>query len=134
MATPPSFSPATALRLIRPKQWIKNAFVFAPLIFARELFHPDLFLLALRAFVAFCFTASAVYIVNDFADLESDRTHPEKKFRPLAAGTIRPSHAWILFALLLILNASVVSGMNRRFLVLLVTYFVMNIAYSWKLR
>src|SRR5512143_2655969 len=131
MATPPSFSPATALRLIRPKQWIKNAFVFAPLIFARELFDPGLFLLALRAFVAFSFTASAVYIVNDFADLESDRTHPEKKHRPLAAGTVRPSHAWILFGVLLIVAVLVASGMNRRFLTLLAAYFLANLAYSW---
>lgn len=134
MATTPAFSPSQIFRLLRPKQWIKNGFVFAPLIFARELFDPGLFLLALRGFVAFCFTASAVYIVNDFADLESDRTHPEKKHRPLAAGTVRPSHAWILFGVLLIAAALVASGMNPRFLALLVTYFLLNLAYSWKLR
>ncbi len=134
MPTSPVFSPAQMLRLLRPKQWVKNGFVFAPLIFARELFDPGLVLLALRGFVAFCLTASAVYILNDFADLESDRTHPEKRNRPLAAGTIRPSHAWVIFGLLLIAAALLVSGMNRRFLALLVTYFLMNLAYSWRLR
>lgn len=134
MGTTPSFSPSQVLRLIRPKQWIKNGFVFAALIFARELFDPDLFLLALRAFLAFCFTASAVYILNDFADLESDRAHPEKKHRPLAAGTIRVAHAWTVFALLLAATAATVAGMSHRFVFLLGTYFMMNLAYSWKLR
>lgn len=130
----PPFSLTQSVRLIRPKQWIKNGFVFAPLIFARELFNPALFLLALRAFLGFCCIASAVYIINDFADLESDRAHPEKKHRPLAAGTIRVSHAFIILVLLLIAATAIVAGMEGRFLVLLGTYFGVNLAYSWKLR
>ena len=84
------------LLLMRPKQWIKNVFVFAPLIFSRELF-TDAFLNALMAFAAFSLTASAVYIVNDIADAEADRLHPEKRYRPLAAKTIRDGR-WKLLA------------------------------------
>jgi 4-hydroxybenzoate polyprenyltransferase len=134
MRTTPSFSLTQSFRLIRPKQWIKNAFVFAPLIFARELFNQPSFILALRAFVAFCCTASAVYIINDLADLESDRAHPEKKHRPLAAGTLSISNALVIMALLLLGAAVSAAGMDGRFLVLLGTYFVINLAYSWKLR
>src|SRR5512135_3069275 len=130
----PPFSLTQSVRLIRPKQWIKNGFVFAPLIFAMELFNPALFLLALRAFLGFCCIASADYIINDFADLESDRAHPEKKHRPLAAGTIRVPHALMILALLLIATGAVVAGMSLRFVVLLGTYFAINLAYSCKLR
>ncbi len=134
MNSAPPFSLSQIVRLIRPKQWIKNGFVFAALIFARELFDQTMFLLALRAFMAFCCIASAVYIINDFADLEADRAHPEKKNRPLAAGTIRVSHAFMTLAVLLIAATAIVAGMNGRFLLLLGTYFVINLAYSWKLR
>ena len=75
-----------AVALLRPKHWIKNVIVFAPLIFGKGLLNPSQALTSLRAFVAFCLTASAVYILNDIADVESDRAHPEKKNRPLASG------------------------------------------------
>ena len=77
-----------AIKLIRPKQWIKNGFVFAPLVFAKELFQPDPLLLTVRTFAAFCLTASMVYIINDMIDVEADRAHPKKRLRPLAARTI----------------------------------------------
>jgi 4-hydroxybenzoate polyprenyltransferase len=128
------FSMLQAVRLIRPKQWIKNGFVFASLVFARELFDLPLLLLTLRAFAAFCCAASAVYIVNDFADLDSDRAHPEKKHRPLAAGTISPPHALAVLALLLAAAVLIAAGMDSRFQIILGTYFVINLAYSWRLR
>ncbi len=128
------FSLLQDLRLLRPKQWIKNGFVFAPLVFARELFEPSLLLLTLRAFAAFCCTASAVYIINDFADLESDRAHPEKKYRPLAARTIGTPHALTLLTLLLAAAVVGAAGMDIRFQFILGAYFAINLAYSWKLR
>ena len=121
-------------KLIRPKQWVKNFFVFAPLIFAKELFHSGPFFTALKAFVAFCLTASAVYIINDIADVEADRAHPEKKARPLAAGTISLSQAFLLLLLLLTIDAFVVLGMDVRFVMILGTYFVVNLVYSFKLK
>jgi len=134
MGSQPSFHLSEAIRLIRPKQWLKNIFVFAPLVFAKHLFEPDAFLLALRAFGAFCLTASCVYIINDIADLKADRLHPEKRKRPLAARTLTITHALFLLAVLLALDAVVAAGMDLRYLILLVMYFLMNLAYSIKLR
>jgi 4-hydroxybenzoate polyprenyltransferase len=134
MQSRPTFLAQEAIRLIRPKQWLKNAFVFAPLIFAKQLFEADAFLLALRAFGAFCLTASCVYIINDIADLKADRLHREKKFRPLAAGTMIIAQALLLLTVLLALDVMVTAGMDLRFIILLVMYFLMNFAYSIKLR
>ncbi len=121
------------LKLIRPKQWLKNMFVFAPLIFARELF-TETFFTALQAFAAFSFTASAVYIVNDIADVEADRAHPVKRFRPLAARTVGMQEAIILMVLLVALVFFLVWRMNGRFVTILIVYFLINLAYSFKLK
>jgi len=123
-------SPREALKLIRPKQWVKNAFVLAPLIFAKELFLPEPVGLALRAVVAFCLTASAVYILNDMLDVKADQHHPVKRFRPLAAGTISFFQAAVLAVLLLAIVGLVCIGMDRRFVLVLCAYMVLNLAYS----
>lgn len=122
------------IKLIRPKQWIKNFFVIAPAVFARELFHPDAATLTLRAFLGFCFTASAVYVINDIVDVEADRAHPEKKHRPIAAGRISTGEALGIVAALLGLVVILMSGMNLRYCVIVALYFVMNLAYSYKLK
>jgi 4-hydroxybenzoate polyprenyltransferase len=123
-----------AIRLIRPQQWIKNLFVLAPLIFSRELFlmQPDL--LALRAFCAFCLTASAVYIINDIIDVEADRAHPRKRHRPIAAGTISIPTALFLLFVLLVADILLIWGMSDQFLLIVGAYFVMNLAYTFKLK
>jgi 4-hydroxybenzoate polyprenyltransferase len=121
-------------RLTRPKQWVKNFFVFAPLIFAKELFFVEPVLAALKAFVTFCFAASAVYIINDIADVEADRAHPEKKFRPLAAGTVSLFGAYVLLGASLTCAAVVAYGMDSRFVLIICLYFIVNLAYSFKLK
>lgn len=121
------------LKLIRPKQWLKNTFVFAPLIFAQELF-TGAFVMALQAFAAFSLTASAVYIVNDMADVEADRVHPEKKNRPLAAGIISTWEAIGLMVVLLAVAVTFVRDMDSRFIVILAFYFILNLGYSFKLK
>lgn len=123
-----------ALRLMRPKQWIKNSFVLAPLIFSKELFDAEPLLTAVMAFAAFCLTASCVYIINDMSDIEADRAHPEKRTRPLASGAISTTQASILLAVLLALSVGLSASMRPRFHLVLITYFVMNIAYSVKLK
>jgi 4-hydroxybenzoate polyprenyltransferase len=123
-----------AVTLLRPKQWIKNLFVFAPLIFARELFLWEPVTLTLRAFAAFCITASAVYIINDMVDLDADRAHPRKRFRPLAARTISTRMAFLLLGLLLLTDVFVVWGMTDKFIMILCAYFFMNLAYTFKLK
>jgi 4-hydroxybenzoate polyprenyltransferase len=129
-----TLNPGAYIKLIRPKQWVKNLFVFAPLVFAKELFELDVVVISLRAFAAFCLTASAVYIINDMLDVEADRTHPKKRFRPLAAGTMSMVEAYILLAVLLLCTGLLVYGMDRRFILILCLYFVMNLAYSIKLK
>ena len=121
------------LKLIRPKQWLKNVFVFAPLVFAQELF-TGAFVKSLMAFAAFSLTASAVYILNDMADVEADRIHPEKRHRPLAAGTIGTMEAIGLMAFLLALTVILVGHMDSRFVALLAFYFLINLGYSFKLK
>lgn len=123
-----------AIKLIRPKQWIKNGFVFAPLVFAKELFLPEPLLLTVRTFAAFCLTASMVYIINDMIDVEADRAHPKKKLRPLAARTISVPAAFGVLALLLVVDVLLVAGMPEKFLLLLGAYFLMNLAYTFKLK
>lgn len=130
----PGFSLRSYVVLIRPKQWIKNLFVFAPLIFAKELFLLHESVLALKAFLAFCFTASAVYVINDVADLEADRAHPEKRNRPIAAGLVPQTGALVVAGLLLALTALLVWDGDPRFIVVLCAYFLINLAYSFKLK
>lgn len=125
---------ATYLKLIRPKQWIKNLFVFAPLIFAKDLFEAALFTTTCRAFVTFCLTASVVYIVNDIADVEADRAHPEKRSRPIASGAVTRMNAWFVAAILLAIDGLILAGMDIHFVVILSIYFVLNLAYSFKLK
>ncbi len=126
--------PVAALRLIRPKQWIKNFIAFAPLIFAKQLFEIHQLLTAVGVFAAFCLTASSVYILNDIADIEADRAHPEKKNRPLASGALSTGTAIIVLAVLLIIDGFILSTLNYRFVLIAVAYFVLNIAYSFKLK
>ena len=90
----------TYLKLARPKQWIKNGFVLAGIVFAGEIFSPPLILAALLAFAAFCLLSSATYAANDVLDIEEDRKHPLKRLRPVASGTIKPRAALVFSALL----------------------------------
>lgn len=122
------------LALIRPKHWIKNIVVLAPLVFAKEMLDPIQAWTALRAFCAFCLTASAVYVLNDIADAEADRCHPEKKNRPIASGAVTVSRALVILALLLGLDVLLCTTLNAKFTVLLSLYLVLNLAYSWKLK
>ena len=76
------------LQNMRPKQWAKNAFVFAGIVFDQQLDDREPLLRVLAAFVLLCMMASTIYLINDLADLEKDRQHPKKKFRPLASGRL----------------------------------------------
>jgi 4-hydroxybenzoate polyprenyltransferase len=123
-----------AAALIRPKHWLKNLVLFAPLIFAKELFVADQALSVVRAFLAFCLTASAVYIINDIADAESDRAHPVKRNRPIASGRMRVRAALALLAAVAALAAVLCVGMSSQFILLLACYFALNLAYSFRLK
>ncbi len=118
------------IRLIRPSQWIKNGVVLAGLIFAGEAGSPDKVLLAFQALIAFCFLASAVYVINDILDRERDRQHPLKKNRPIAAGKINIGPAFIT-ALLLVTGGLVLAYItNINLLIVGTVYFVLNLFYT----
>ncbi|HTR86361.1 MAG TPA: decaprenyl-phosphate phosphoribosyltransferase [Reyranella sp.] len=122
------------LRLIRPKQWIKNAFVVAPLVFAREYSNLHAIKLAAFAFVMFCVASSACYIVNDIHDVENDRNHPTKRLsRPLAAGLLSVRTAVLLLALFYaVLAAGFV--FQPALIAPIMAYLLLQVAYSFFLK
>ena len=122
--------PVAIVVSMRPKQWIKNLFVFVPLLFSHRLAHLASSLEAVGAFALFCAAASAVYLINDVLDLETDRHHPVKRYRPLPAGEISRAAAVataIVLALVAIMGAVPLGAM---FLALVAAYVVINVAYS----
>lgn len=122
------------LKLLRINHWIKNLFLFIPIFFAGDIFvykqYPSLIL----GFIAYSFVASAVYILNDFKDLEADRRHPKKKERPLASGAVSIRFSLILFILLLISGFGISFYLNPYFLLIVLIYFLLNVAYSLGLK
>lgn len=122
------------LKLLRPKDWAKNLFLYIPLFFAGEIFDgaklSDVFI----GFIAFSFIASSIYIINDYRDIEDDRKHPQKKNRPLASGKVSPTIALIICALLIICGFAIAYFTNLHFLMLLCAYFLLNLAYSFGLK
>lgn len=119
------------LRLIRVHQWIKNVFVFVPLLFSLHLFDKDYFLTTLYAFLVFCLASSAIYVINDLVDIESDRAHPLKKNRPLPSGAISKTTAIITSSLFLVLVFWMMMYFNKEFIFLVVTFVVLNVLYSF---
>lgn len=123
------------LKLIRVNQWVKNLFVFLPLFFSGNLFNIDLLIESFYGFLIFSFVASSIYIINDYVDIEKDKKHPEKKNRPLASGKISKQNAFILFLVLLVLTCFLLWTFGTLQVAILVgIYFLMNIAYSFKLK
>jgi 4-hydroxybenzoate polyprenyltransferase len=122
------------LRLIRVHQWIKNVFVFVPLLFSLHLFDKDYFITTLLAFFVFCIASSAIYVINDLVDIESDRAHPVKKNRPLPSGAISKTAAIIIASLFLVLVFWLMMYFNTEFILLVVAFVVLNILYSFWLK
>lgn len=116
---------------MRPHQWSKNILLFFPLVLAHRMFEPGLLGLTLLAAVCFCLMASSVYVLNDYMDVEADRKHPEKKTRPLAAGTVPLQTApWLSAGLALISLALAVVLLHLLFAALLLAYLCANLVYS----
>lgn len=129
------------LKLLRIEQWVKNIFVFVPLFFSGKIFEFSLFIESLFAFAVFSLTASSIYIINDYIDIEADRKHPIKRRRPLASGAISKSVARLVFVGLLCLIVGLVcvgfcclEHTDWRFVAIIVSYFIMNLAYTFKLK
>ena len=115
---------------MRIRQWHKNGFVFFALIFDKQLFQREAFLITLGGFFLFCLISSSVYLFNDIADIESDRQHPEKKHRPLASGRL-PINVAVIAAVMLALIAIVFGYLLApAFAAVIAVYFVINLLYS----
>ncbi len=122
------------IRTIRPHQWLKNTFVLAPVVFAKYLTHPSIILRATGAFGVFCLLAGAVYTLNDLVDVEADRAHPIKCKRPIASGQVPPALAKIMLVVLLAVALTGAWLGPWKFGLCATTYFVLNIAYSFRLK
>jgi decaprenyl-phosphate phosphoribosyltransferase len=125
-----------AFHLLRVPQWVKNTFIFLPLFFGGKLFEVDLFLNSLVTFFGFSLIASAVYIFNDWFDIEFDRLHPTKKFRPLASGKLNKKEAACLLLFVLTLGFAIILTRieNPVVYLIIVIYLFQNIAYTLKLK
>lgn len=125
------------IKLIRPQQWIKNAFVFVPMFFGGSLFNGTNILSAFVAFVAFSMVASSIYCFNDIIDVDDDRRHPTKCHRPIASGRVSAGRAYALMAALPCLAAALlcllpVNAMGTAGV--MAFYYVLNLAYCLKLK
>ena len=126
---------AALMRLIRPKQWIKNMFIFVPLFFGGALFHTDALLAGLIAFFAYSFAASSIYCFNDIHDVEADRRHSVKCHRPIASGAVSIRQAYALMFLMLIFSMGVCSLLDSwETMGIIAFYWVMNLCYCAKLK
>ena len=122
------------LEACRPKQWIKNGFVLAPLIFSGHLADWDRLWKGGLAFILFCAYSSSVYLLNDIADIERDRLHPKKRNRPIASGRLSTQMAG-LASVIMVLGAVLISlFLDIRFCAVGLGYLALNVAYSWRLK
>ena len=119
---------------MRPKQWTKNLFIFAALLFDLKLFDLAYVSKTILAFILFCILSGSVYLVNDLADLQKDRQHPVKKNRPLASGKLRRSWAVTAAVVLPLIALSLSFLLNPMFGLVGLTYFVIQLAYSFLLK
>lgn len=120
--------------LLRPRHWIKNLFVFAPVFFGRELTNGQLLFRSLVAFFAFSLAASAVYAVNDILDADYDRLHPVKRHRPVAAGHIRPGAAALIALACALISIGTALWLGVMPAIWIKSYLLINLLYSWKLK
>lgn len=115
---------------MRPKQWAKNIFIFAPLIFDRKLTNMEAVVNTVVGAMIFSLIASVVYIINDIADVEADRKHPTKRNRPIAAGKLPISLAWAAIVVLLFVCFPLAYALSWQFAIICLIYFLLNLAYS----
>jgi len=119
---------------LRPKQWTKNLLVFAAFVFSIDKVAVFEVLNVLFAFLLFCTVSGCVYIFNDFMDREADRNHPEKKNRPIASGKLNPYFAILMGSIIVLFSFLAAYLLESLFSLVLVIYFILNLAYSIRLK
>jgi 4-hydroxybenzoate polyprenyltransferase len=122
------------ITLIRPHQYVKNLFIFLPIFFAGLITSPELLINTFIAFAAFSISASAIYILNDYLDIEEDRQHPKKKYRSLASGSISKKDAISLMSIFFIVGISLMTALSLQAVAILAVYITLNIGYSFYLK
>ena len=123
------------LKTIRPHQWVKNLFVMAPIVFAKNVFQAQSLTRALTAFGIFCLLSGSVYTLNDILDVEADRIHPTKRNRPIASGRVPLNVARGFLAVLVVVAFSLSALLFKmNFFAVAMSYFVLNVAYSLRLK
>ncbi len=114
------------LTLMRPHQYVKNLFIFLPLFFSGNFQNLTMLFNAFVVFIGFSFVASAIYVLNDYLDIDDDRKHPKKKFRPLASGTVSIRSAKLLFIGLVSLGVIIISVISIKALGIALFYIGLN--------
>jgi 4-hydroxybenzoate polyprenyltransferase len=122
------------IKTMRIKQWTKNAIVFAALVFDRQLTNPIAFGRTLAGFLLFCILSSTVYIINDIIDVDADRSHPRKKYRPIASGALPIPAAIAVDVVLLISTLALAYWLSPTFFIVGLLYFILNLAYTIRLK
>ena len=118
------------LKLLRPRQWIKNFALFAAITFGGQLFNPSAFIDVSLGFIAFCFLSSSTYIINDILDYKKDQLHPFKKARPIASGKISMPQAVLIFLISIGAAFLLAKSIGGFFLVIAVIYLILQVFYS----
>lgn len=122
------------IQLIRPKEWVKNVFLFAPLFFTPALFHIEQTYLVLIGVILFSIVASSIYILNDLKDSEADRLHPIKKRRPISSGKINSKTARLFFVIFSVIGLVGSALLSPTFFLVIIIYYLINVAYCFWLK
>lgn len=130
----PKNLPAGLLKAVRPRQWVKNVLVLAAPVAAGKVGELGVLGDAAVAFVAFCLAASGIYLINDALDVEADREHPRKRYRPIAAGVVPVRLAYALALMLLIAGLALALVASWQLLVVIAVYEVVQLAYCFGLK
>lgn len=130
----PKTLPAAIVKAVRPRQWVKNVLVLAAPMAAGSVTQVDVLLPVALAFVVFCMAASGIYLVNDALDVEADRAHPTKRFRPIAAGILPVRLAYIMAVILLVASIGLSFLANWQLAVVMAVYIGIQLAYCFGLK
>lgn len=118
------------LKLLRPRQWIKNFALFAAIVFGGHLFNPLVFNQVILGFIAFCLLSSSTYVINDILDMRKDKLHPFKRTRPIASGKISIKEAIIIFVVTISTALFLAKEINNVFFFIACVYIVLQMSYS----
>ena len=119
-----------AVEALRPRQWAKNVFLFAAIVFSQRFNEAELWIQTFAGLAAFCLVSSAGYILNDARDVEADRRHPKKQRRPIAAGRLPLQLAWVEMVVVLLTGCAIAWAVRPTFLLVVLLYLATTVSYS----